>query len=276
LVLAGVNAVQSGLPTVGWKFLHEASDIALPMFKQHHPRTLDCLVSLASKLQNIGQLSVCRSIWSFIREMAYTTLGLMHPVSVTCNALLVIEDISQVEATVIELVLSVFEQSFGCYDRLVLEIKADYFSSLSKLRSLAEQERLARDFVRDCVYIKNDVLVVGALIRLGCIKDRQNDTNGALQVLRDAVRRGKSSGEHRFPIGVDIYAVINLASVIFRQVDYSEGESLLRECLERCPHGGHHDLLTVQVLRLLEIFLRKKGNRQEIDDLRFKYPHVFL
>jgi hypothetical protein len=278
LVLAGADALHYGQRTAGWRLLHEASDLTLPMLKQHHPRTLDYLLNLAFNLETRGDTDIFRSIWSFIREMASTILGLMHPVSLTCKALLAIEDRSLVCIKAIEIILNILEQTFGRYESVVLQMKSMYIDSLLMLGSKAESDRLIRDLLQDYAYVKDDFGVVDTLVKLGHINLRQNDTNGALKAFRDAVRRGKSSSKSRYPAQADVSAAMDLASTIFHQDEYSEGESLLKECLEICirrPQWGPHDWRTIRLLKSLEIFLRKEGKLQEVDDLRFKYSHAF-
>jgi hypothetical protein len=70
LVLTGADALHSGQRTAGWRLLHEASNLTLPMLKQHDARTLDSLLNLASSLEARGYPDLFHSIWSFIREMA--------------------------------------------------------------------------------------------------------------------------------------------------------------------------------------------------------------
>jgi hypothetical protein len=275
LVLAGSDALRSGQQTAGWRLLHEASDLTLPMLKQHHPRTLDSLLDLASNLEAHGNPDIFRSIWSFIREMTSTILGLMHPVSLTCKALLVIEDKNIVYTKAIEIILNILEQRFGRYESMVLQMKSMYIDSLSML---ADSDQLTRDLLQDYTYVKDGSGVVYTLVQLGYINLRQNDINGALKVFRDAVRRGKTSSKSCYPTQADLCAAIGLASTIFHQNEYSEGESLLKECLEICIRRQQcrpHDWRTISLLKSLEIFLRKEGKLQEADDLRFKYSHVF-
>jgi hypothetical protein len=202
----------------------------------------------------------------------------MHPVSLICKALLVIEDKSIVSAKATKIMLNILEQRFGRYESIVLEMKSVHIYSLLMLRSEAESDRLARDLLQDYAYAKDDVGVVDTLVKLGHINLRQNDTNGALKAFRDAVRRGKSSSKSRYPTQVDLGAAIALASTIFHQDAYSEGESLLKECLEICirrPRWGPHHWHTIKLLKSLELFLMKEGKLQEVDDLRFKYSHAF-
>lgn len=164
MIAAGASALRSGQQTAGWRLIHKASDITMPLLMQQHPYTLKTLLHLASQLETDDKPDLFRSIWSFIGEMASTTLGPTHPISLTCKALLATEEKSLVHARAAKLILTILEQNFGRYDVRALDARAGYIASLRILGLEAEQERLTTDLLHDFVCLGYDVAIANILI----------------------------------------------------------------------------------------------------------------